>query len=102
MCLNTSYVIVIIGEIFSNDPQVMPALLNPRLSLEHTLTNTLSWRAAYKVNFRSILLSAADGFHLTEKKKLKEKSLFLYVEGSYFYVRYSQVATTTQSKEFWN
>lgn len=75
------YIVVIIGEIFSHDPQVMMALLNPRLSLEHMLTNILLWRAAYKVNFSSILLSNAEGFHLIAKKN---KNPFFLGQGKLF------------------
>lgn len=46
----------------------MQALLNMYLSLEHTLTNILSWRVVYEVELRPILLSDAEEFHLVAKK----------------------------------
>lgn len=56
------------GEIFPNDPQVLPALLNLHLLLEHPLTNILSQWAVYKINFSSILLSDAKNISLHSKK----------------------------------
>lgn len=63
---------------------ILKRLLNLHLSLERTLTNIWSRKAVYKVNFSSILLSAAEGFHLTAKQEGKKELPFSLGQGKLF------------------